>query len=160
MKTFGGNSGYIGYSKSVRAYNAEREGRFPKTIFKKKYGLTEKTFNFLENRGIIGTSGEWHHTSKYGNKTQYYGIQDNILFAWYTEGKEEAFRLYKQTRMYYTPVFRNKKKYGDDLISKANAYATAQGYRIGTVFPLFGKQFQVDGQSKRKTLKYCHLVVI
>lgn len=71
MRTFGNNSGYIGCSESVRSANAKANGKYPKTLFKKTYGLSEKKFNELVSNGTIGVT-EWHHTSKFGNKTQFY----------------------------------------------------------------------------------------
>ena len=44
MKTFGGNSGYVGYSMSKRALNARNEGSYPKTDFKKEYSVTASHF--------------------------------------------------------------------------------------------------------------------
>jgi len=73
------NSGYRGYSESVRAYEAKQEGKFPKTTFKRHYGISEKKFIELENRGVIYNS-EWHHTSKFFNKTKFYAIENIILF--------------------------------------------------------------------------------
>jgi len=75
MATFGGNSGYIGYSQSKRSLSAKNEGRYPKTLFKKYYSISEKKFKELEDRGVIYIS-EWHHTSKFGNKTNFYSIDD------------------------------------------------------------------------------------
>ena len=72
MRTFGGNRGYVGYSESVRSAEAKEQGRFPKTAFKKEYGISEKRFNDLVRDGTIGVT-EWHHTSKFGNRTQFYG---------------------------------------------------------------------------------------
>lgn len=66
MKTFGGNSGYVGYSMSKRALNARNEGSYPKTDFKKEYSVTASHFDFLEEAGIIYVS-EWHHTSNLNN---------------------------------------------------------------------------------------------
>ena len=94
MRTvYGGNSGYVGYSKSVRATLAENEGKYPKTTFKKVYGLSEKKFKELENRDIISVS-EWHHTSVYGNRTNYYSIDDKVLFYSAIGDKEKAYELY------------------------------------------------------------------
>lgn len=69
---FGGNSGYVGYSMSKRAAKAREDGRYPKTDFRKEYGVSPKSFDALVDAGIIDNS-EWHHTSVYGNKTTFYG---------------------------------------------------------------------------------------
>ena len=71
MKTFGGNSGYVGYSISKRAAYAKEEGCFPKTEFKKYYGVSAAVFNVLVDIDVINDN-EWHHTSMYGNKTTFY----------------------------------------------------------------------------------------
>ena len=85
---FGGNSGYVGYSMSKRAAEARAEGRFPKTDFKKEYGVTEKSFNALVEAGIINNR-EWHHTSMYGNKTTFYGWEEPVYAEYYKEHKKE-----------------------------------------------------------------------
>lgn len=85
-RVFGGNSGYVGYSMSKRAAQAREEGRFPKTDFKKEYGLTEKVLDGLVKAGIVDNS-EWHHTSKYGNKTPFYGWVDEAYADVYAENK-------------------------------------------------------------------------
>lgn len=97
MKAIGGNSGYIGYSESVRSYNAKKEGKYPKTLFKKEYGITEKKFKELEERGVISIS-EWHHTSKFGNKTDFWAVNDFVLFYLLKGEKEKAYNCYKNSK--------------------------------------------------------------
>lgn len=109
MKSIGGNSGYIGYSESVRSYSAKLQGKFPKTFFKKEFGLSEKIFNNLLDRQIVKVS-EWHHTSKFGNKTDFYSIIDPLLFYMVTGEKKLAFQIYKQTRNYEKNIVYNNKK--------------------------------------------------
>ena len=72
---YGGNRGYVGYSMSRRAAEAREEGRFPKTDFKKEYHVSEHALKALVRTGFIDGS-EWHHTSKYGNRTPFYGWTD------------------------------------------------------------------------------------
>lgn len=86
-KPFGGNSGYVGYSMSKRAAQAREEGRFPKTDFKKEYGVTEKVLDALVKAGIVDNA-EWHHTSMYGNKTPFYGWVDDAYADVYAENKK------------------------------------------------------------------------
>lgn len=87
-EAFGGNSGYVGYSMSVRAANARRDGRFPKTDFMKEYGMARKVFDSLLSLGYI-TGGEWHHTSKFGNKTVFYSFRDEACAGcWEKHGGE------------------------------------------------------------------------
>ena len=74
-KPYGGNSGYVGYSISRRGAEAKAEGRYPKTEFRKEYGITEPSLKALVEAGVID-GGEWHHTSSYGNRTAFYGWSD------------------------------------------------------------------------------------
>ena len=83
----GGNKGYVGYSMSKRAASARTEGRYPKTDFKKEYGISQTTLDALVNFDIIDNS-EWHHTSKYGNKTTFYG--------WYEDSYADIYAAYKK----------------------------------------------------------------
>ena len=62
MNYFGGNSGYIGFSESIRSAEAKERGSYPKTLFCKEYNITSKLFAELLKRGIIEQDG-WHHTS-------------------------------------------------------------------------------------------------
>lgn len=86
-KPFGGNRGYVGYSMSKRAAQAREEGRFPKTDFKKEYGVTEKVLDALVKAGIVDNA-EWHHTSMYGNRTPFYGWVDDAYAEIYAANKE------------------------------------------------------------------------
>jgi len=75
------NHGYVGYSKSVRAREAEREYLFPLTIAVKIVaalaGCTQKVAReTLLKRG----SDEWHHTSKFFNRTEYYDVRASARF--------------------------------------------------------------------------------
>lgn len=87
-KPVGGNSGYVGYSMSKRAETAREEGRYPKTDFKKEYGITDKTLDALVELGIVNNS-EWHHTSSYGNRTTFYGWAEPWYAEYYAEHKAE-----------------------------------------------------------------------
>ena len=75
-------AGYYGYSKSNNAVEAENSGRYPLgaaiKIVAKTAGITQKHARELLN--IIGSS-EWHHTSKYYNKTQYYDVAVAVAYA-------------------------------------------------------------------------------
>lgn len=82
MNYFGGNSGYSGYSMSNRAVEAREGGRFPKTDFKKVYGIDNRVLDVLVDLKVIDNT-EWHHTSKYGNKTPFYSwVDDDYLDVW------------------------------------------------------------------------------
>lgn len=87
-RRFGGNSGYVGYSMSKRAAQAREEGRFPKTDFKKEYGVSATAFDALVDAGII-SDGEWHHTSMYGNRTTFYSWAEDGFADFYAEHKKE-----------------------------------------------------------------------
>ena len=69
-------AGYYGYSKSNNAVDAEQNGIHPLTtavkILASAAGITQK-----KARAIFNSVGacEWHHTSKYYNKTDYYDVQ-------------------------------------------------------------------------------------
>lgn len=97
MTTFGGNRGYVGYSMSKRAADARNEGKFPKTDFKKEYGITGKLFNILEDIGVIGVQ-EWHHTSMYGNRTDFYGWEDEEDLGIWNERSEEIKALARKIK--------------------------------------------------------------
>lgn len=70
-------SGYIGSSKSVRAIEAEAEGKLPLShaipTLAKALGITRKATRDLLLK--VG-SCEVHHTSKYANLTDYYDLED------------------------------------------------------------------------------------
>lgn len=80
---FGGDSGYVGYSKSKRAVAAEERGLRSKSQMNKDFANEVNTI-IIENGGTPVTlktikdalshivADEWHHTSMYGNKTDYY----------------------------------------------------------------------------------------
>ena len=88
MKSFGGNSGYVGYSMSKRAQQARNNGVFPKTDFKKEFGISERLFKVLEEKKIVYVS-EWHHTSKVGNRTNFYSWRDGSdLGIWINKESE------------------------------------------------------------------------
>lgn len=93
-KPFGGNSGYVGYSMSKRASRARSEGRFPKTDFKKEYGVTDNSLNALVEAGLI-RNREWHHTSMYGNRTTFYEWGEPWMADAYTANRKEVERLAK-----------------------------------------------------------------
>ena len=99
FRIVGGNSGYVGYSMSKRAVEAKEEGRFPKTQFVKEYGVPAAHLDALVAAGII-SNDEWHHTSKFGNKTPFYGwVEDGFLQA-YNDNKaaiEEIIEEYNGT---------------------------------------------------------------
>ena len=76
------NIGYIGYSESVRSHEAKKDGKYPKTSFKKEYSLTERKFNDYLKKEYIELA-EWHHTSCKFNRTDFYAwtVNGNIFRA-------------------------------------------------------------------------------
>ena len=94
---FGGNSGYVGYSMSKRAARARAEGRYPKTDFKKEYSVTAKSFEELVDAKII-VSGEWHHTSMYGNETKFYHWDKDFYADIYEENKKQIDKLSRERK--------------------------------------------------------------
>jgi hypothetical protein len=77
------NSGYIGYSLSVRAVEAYDNDYLPKTKFKKQFSISEKKFvEFLSD--TENYYEEWHHTSKFFNKTFFYKPTEQGL-CWLVE---------------------------------------------------------------------------
>lgn len=157
---FGGNSGYIGYSESVRSAEAKLRGKFPKTTFKKEYGLSEKKFKELVSRGIVATH-EWHHTSKFGNRTDFYEIDDEVLFTYLTEGKDAAYDVYKDSRrhLYERPIFKNMKNWTDGIEYKAARFAERdERLKKGDVFILFKKKFVVTRVTAKGRNKYVEVV--
>lgn len=157
---YGGNSGYVGYSESVRSYNAKREGRFPKTAFKREYGLSEKTFNALLERGVIANS-EWHHTSKFGNKTKFYSIANELLFTYLVDGRDAAFQLYHEecAKRYASKKIINNKhgQFGWEAAIKwvRNMAAHGREFHAGEVITFKGKfSAQVTETKRAKRLKW------
>ena len=97
-RPFGDNSGYVGYSMSKRAAQAREEGRFPKTDFKKEYGVTDKALDALVKAGLVNNT-EWHHTSMYGNKTHFYGWDEGFYADIYAEQKKQIDKLAREGKV-------------------------------------------------------------
>ena len=98
--------GYIGYSKSFNAANAESENKFPASIADKKLGVPSGAV-----KAILPKS-EWHHTGSYYNKTDYYDIDlllaiknnDETALSYYdSDDIEEAKELYEKLKNYKKP---------------------------------------------------------
>lgn len=77
-------NGYCGNSKSINAINAERSYFYPITSAEKfiRAQLAQKGFKITHQRAKelcleYGTN-EWHHTSKYRNRTKYYDTKSII----------------------------------------------------------------------------------
>lgn len=116
MKRIGGNLGYVGYSMSKRAVSARNEGAYPKTDFKKEYSVTASHFDYLDRAGVIYVS-EWHHTSKFGNMTDFYRWSEDKYADIYLSSKKEISSLIKsvgkEPRMYDYIIENMQKFYYD-----------------------------------------------
>lgn len=78
--------GQLGYTEradgtpiSDNAKYAEEAGKFPASLFKKKYGISPADFKMLNDLGLIDIS-EWHHTGATFRETDYYSWTDNAIF--------------------------------------------------------------------------------
>ena len=109
FRTFGGNSGYVGYSMSKRAQSARGEGRFPKTDFMKDYNIPANTLKALVDVGIINDN-EWHHTSKFGNETTFYGWDNPLYAEFYEANKKEVDKKVKEFRSKKKPMMSDFRK--------------------------------------------------
>lgn len=83
---YGGNSGYVGYSKSKRAVAAEENGLRSKSNMDRAFAnevnkiIVERggkpvTLKAIKDATSKVRADEWHHTSMYGNKTDYYSAE-------------------------------------------------------------------------------------
>ena len=94
---YGGNSGYVGYSMSKRAFNAREDGAYPKTDFKKNYNISQPLLDMLVNAGVV-SDDEWHHTSMYGNKTTFYRWND-FAYKAFSENRDAVESVYKDNTL-------------------------------------------------------------
>ena len=88
---FGYNRGYTedesGNYLSLRGYEAEKEGKYVESKFRKVYELTKKSAEALKQMGLI-VSNEWHHTGKGFNRNDFYEWGDHEEMD-YTDGFAE-----------------------------------------------------------------------
>ena len=91
-RVFGGNSGYVNYSKSKRAVQAEAEGKRSISHFDRAFveqvnailatvGAEPLTIAKAKRIAQNTQAEEWHHTSMYGNKTFYYSPETIAVAA-------------------------------------------------------------------------------
>ena len=106
---YGGNSGYVGYSKSRRAVLAEERGLRNKSQMDKSFAeevnivLSElqpdaKKVTLKEIKDSLDDirADEWHHTSKYGNRTNYYSADTVAKYFVSETESEKSARLHKE----------------------------------------------------------------
>ena len=125
---YGGNSGYVGYSMRRRAAAAREDGKYPKTDFKKEYKVSDKAFTMLVNLGYIDDS-EWHHTSKYGNKTTFYSWTDESYADIYQQNKKEIdgmARDYASAKAFIEDT--RGERYINDRLMEEGAFAGADRF--------------------------------
>lgn len=100
-RVFGGNKGYVGYSKSKRAARAEDRGLRNKSQMNKDFAdevnaliqaqfPDAKVVTLKEIKEALTQirADEWHHTSMYGNRTNYYSAE-RIAEHFMPESEEE-----------------------------------------------------------------------
>ncbi len=107
LHLFGGNSGYDGYSMSIRAREARDNGRFPKTDFRSYYRITLPSFNVLVRLLIIDGT-EWHHTGCYGRRTTFYSWMFPKYWEIYKQNKQQIDRLAREGKDKEIGVIFNK----------------------------------------------------
>jgi len=81
--SFGGNSGYEGYSMSKRAVQAYEDGKLT-------YSKLPTWAKRMVDAGMA-TTDEWHHTSSYGNQTSFYNVQQ--FFDHLTDEEREKYNV-------------------------------------------------------------------
>jgi len=96
-------SGYVGCSMSERAVAAYNDGEKPKSRWTKR-AMLDAIETYCEEQGIGYDKGasalkrdeifdrffewkSWHHTGKYANETDFYGIDEDAV--WDAFGKEQ-----------------------------------------------------------------------
>lgn len=140
MKSIGGNSGYVGYSMSKRALRARNEGAFPKTDFKKEYSVAASHFDYLLKAGIIYVS-EWHHTSRFGNKTDFYRWDEDEYIDNYAQIKKKLSSIIKSVgkapRMNDYPIEKMK-----DYVVADNIFQNAKNDAIDKIKKLFYENYE------------------
>lgn len=122
-RIFGGNSGYVGYSKSKRAVEAEERGLRSKSQMNKEFadlinqilvvnGANKVTLKQIKDSLNFIRADEWHHTSKFGNQTNYYSpekianfflsrnVNTSTIQSEYDIAKE--FNSYLESKLPYT----------------------------------------------------------
>ena len=101
-----GNSGYVGQSKSVRAFAAEEEEKYPASECDKLLGVRSGA-----TKAVLLPS-EWHHTGSYYKETDYYDIRlllaiknnDEEVMSEYNEDEiKEAKQKYEDLKQWKKP---------------------------------------------------------
>ena len=68
---------YLRYARgeSLNSLKAKADGKYPKSLFVKEYGIKPKTKKFLEQNY---KPTEWHHTGKFANETYFWNFQEIV----------------------------------------------------------------------------------
>lgn len=119
-------AGYKGYSMSNNAVKAYDEGRMPLSKWTKT-AILEAVENYLTSYGnkkyftrfenlnkkdlsqFISTDGEWHHTSKYYNRTVFYSLGYSAVDAYCNSGESADFIVYLTDTEEYVSSKKNEK---------------------------------------------------
>lgn len=133
--SYGMNSGYNGFSMSVRASEAYDNGEMPLSKWTKAeiISAVEKLVEDMDNvtfsmsvlkkapvpvlRSLVLTRSSWHHTSMYVNETFFYSVDEDTLSALTDERISSAIDIHKR---------RNKSK-PEPLKYKGTIYYTVWG---------------------------------
>lgn len=130
--------GYQGLSKSNRAVQAEEDNQYPlskwgkskikqlyddaKIVFSDNYGINDylmSEINKLSDKEIrdnLLDKSSWHHTSKFANETNYYGLKSpKEIYEYILDKKEKDFNYLDKETM---DKLKSSDK-GKDLILKA-----------------------------------------
>ncbi|MDY3855598.1 MAG: hypothetical protein SO008_00780 [Bacteroidaceae bacterium] len=108
-KPYGGNSGYVGYSKSRRAVDAEGRGLRNKSQMDgdfcdevngilAEHGAKKVSLAEIKRSLDEMVADEWHHTSMYGNKTKYYSAERVADYFMGAGGRKPAERVELERR--------------------------------------------------------------
>lgn len=132
---YGGNSGYIGYSKSKRAVEAERRGLRNKSQMNREFLEevnellpTERRVTLKKIKENLDNMryDEWHHTSKYGNKTYYYSAE--TVAKYFEENSDERKEEKRNEEKHKEWLLQCLKVAEERLVKHAKSYADMLGY--------------------------------
>lgn len=139
---YGGNSGYVNYSKSKRAVEAEANGLRNKSQMDASFA---KEVNDLIQQVVPGAKrvtlkqikraldeiepDEWHHTSMYGNRTNYYSAETIAEYLRPETDKERQDREeYENLRNEYYNLKSYIQDYIFDAIPKVDVQVSEYGF--------------------------------
>jgi hypothetical protein len=155
-----GQSGYVGASMSERAAAAYENGEAPKSKWTKKAMLAvlrawcgEELRVFDESIAKLGkdeiferffTVTSWHHTGKFANATDFYGIWESAAceaFPPMTEEEAERFEEAERERIAAIDEARRlereaRERRAAEAMAEREAYIEANGFAPGSVAEL------------------------